>query len=435
MSFPVEVYINISYTFRKSQGGILNIFLILLSVIIMAGYYIISSPSQRIIEHETEYAIKKADLRSIAECVVSSQNAAMYGEEFDDVCVEKYEVTSQYVCMNDKYNVVPCDSEDSKSPDFNFIITTSYPLPEEEYNNMLEILEKYYPDAGTFGVFMNPNLMSAGSVANRSIPERIISAARLQKGQLMYLMQYKIPDQTIDYPLVDGSGIECPGGTMKTFRFGRWQCVEYNYKISCTGDTIWDPDLLDCVADESRRPLCANNQTAVLIEDIWECVDPFSDQVCSDNMVARLNYSTLTWECVEDPNATKNVKKCDNIARAPQMRGAVGATLRVRSVSCTDCETAIVDEDTCETYCVPDPSKLTDPRCYDADISECSGPNRGIYFGFSAKSRFEGIAALENAKITLDRNHSQNRMFNCMDCGEGVIDTEQSVPPYTAVCN
>ena len=91
----------------------------------MAGYYVISSPSQRIIQHETEYAIKRADLRSIAECVASAQNAAMYGEEFIDVCTEKYGVTSQYICMNDKYNVVSCDSTDTKGPTYNFIITTS----------------------------------------------------------------------------------------------------------------------------------------------------------------------------------------------------------------------------------------------------------------------------------------------------------------------
>ena len=82
----------------------MNIFLILLSIIIMAGYYVISSPSQRIIQHETEYAIQQADLRSIAECVVSAQNAAMYGEEFEDTCVERYDILSQYVCMNKSYN-------------------------------------------------------------------------------------------------------------------------------------------------------------------------------------------------------------------------------------------------------------------------------------------------------------------------------------------
>jgi hypothetical protein len=98
----------------------------------MAGYYVISSPSQRIIQHETEYAIKKADLRSIAECVVATQNASMYGEEFTDPCVERYEIISQYICMNDSYNIVSCDSETTKAPDFNFIITTSFALPETE---------------------------------------------------------------------------------------------------------------------------------------------------------------------------------------------------------------------------------------------------------------------------------------------------------------
>ncbi len=400
----------------------------------MAGYYVISSPSQRIIEHETEYAIKKADLRSIAECVVATQNSSMYGEEFSDPCVERYEITSQYICMNDKYNIVSCDSESAKVPEFNFIITTSFSLPEQEYNNMLEILERYYPDAGTLGVFINPNLMSAGSVSNRAIPQKIIDAAKLKNGQLMYLMQYTIPVRHIDYPLVDGSDIVCPMGTMKTFRFGRWQCIDYNYKVSCTGDTIWDPDIMECVADETRKPLCSNNQTAVMIDDIWECIDPFSDQTCSDNMVARLNYTTLTWECVEDPNTAKKIKKCDNIARAPRPRGGTGATLRVRSVSCTDCETAIIDEETCETYCIPDVTKLNDPKCYNGDVSDCTGVNRGLYFGFSQKSRIDGIRALENETVILDRYHSQNRMFNCMDCGDGEIDTKNSISPYTAIC-
>lgn len=400
----------------------------------MAGYYIMSSPSQRIIQHETEYSVKKADLRSIAECVVASQNAAMYGEELIDDCVERYEITSQYICMNRSYNIVSCDAETGKAPTFNFIITTSFPLPVSEYNNMLEILEQYYPDAGTFGVFITPDLMSAGSISRRSIPQKIISAANLTDGQLTYIMQYKIPEATIEYPVVDGSDIECPSNTMKTYRFGRWQCIEYNYKTSCTGDMIWDDLSMQCIADETRKPLCSNNQTAVMIDDVWECVDPFSDITCDLGTIARLNYSTLTWECVEDPNSVKSARKCDNIAKAPRARGGLGATLRVRSVSCTDCETAVVDEDTCETYCIPDINKIYDKTCYSDDVSECSGPNRAIYFGFSPKSRIDGIEALANVTITLDTEHSQNRKFNCMDCGMGEIDTKNSIFPYTAIC-
>ena len=400
----------------------------------MAGYYVISSPSQRVIQNETEYSIKKADLRSIAECVISAQNAAMYGEDFDDDCVEKYEIISQYVCMNKSFNIVSCEAESGKTPAFNFIITSSYALPVEEYNDMLDVLEQYYPDTETFGIFKKPHLMSAGAVSQRTISEKIINAAQLVDGQLVYVMQYKIPNETIDYPVVDDSSINCPANTAKAYRFGRWQCIEYNYKTACSGDTIWDEIAMQCVADENRKPLCSNNQTAVLIDNIWECVDPFSDKNCPDGMIARLNYNDLEWECIEDPNAPKKVKKCDSIAKTSQLSGGVGATLRVRSISCTDCETVIVDEDTCDTYCIPDPTKLNDSKCYASSLEECSGPNRGIYFGFSPKSKIDGITELAETGVILDKNHSQNRMFNCMDCGIGEIDTEKSVFPYTAIC-
>lgn len=400
----------------------------------MAGYYMISSPSTRMIHQESEYAIKRADLRSIAECVVAAQNAAMYGAEFVDDCVARYEISSQYICMNKSYNIVSCDMESGKNPNFNYIITTSYALPVSEYNNMLEILEKYYPDAGTFGIFVNPNLMSAGSLSRRTIPNKIITAANLQDGQLTYIMQYKVPEITIDYPMVDNTDIECPPDTIKSYRFGRWQCIQYNYKTSCTGDTIWDADAMECVADDTRKPLCSNNQTAVLIDDIWECVDPFADKTCPPGMIARLDYNELVWECVSDPNADKTIKKCDNIARVQNIHGGIGATLRVRSVSCTDCERAVVDEETCETYCIPDADKINDEKCFQTPLDECVGPTRGVYFGFSLKSRIDGIDELSDAVIELDNTHSQNRMFNCMDCGDGEIDTEKSIFPYTAIC-
>ncbi len=399
----------------------------------MAGYYLISSPSQRIIEHETEYALKKAELRSIAECVISEQNAVMYGETFTDVCVERYGITSQYICMDAKYVVMPCDSKTGKPPVYNFIITTSSELPESEYNRMLDILEQYYPEAGTLGIFIKPDLISAGSISKLTIPNKIIESAKLQNGQLVYIMQYTIPEETIDYPVVDGSDLVCPAGTMKTYRFSRWQCISYNYKVSCLGDTIWDSDLMECVADETRKPLCANNQTAIMIDDVWECVDPFADKTCPNGMIARLNYNDLEWECIDDPNTTKTVKKCDKIPRvSTSHRG--GATLRVRSISCTDCEQIYVDEETCETYCIPDPAKLRDVKCYAGNPDDCSDSSHRIYFGFSSKSRIDGITVLQDKNVILDRNHSQNRMFNCMDCGESEIDTEKSIFPYTAVC-
>ena len=36
--------------------------------------------------------------------------------------------------------------------------------------------------------------------------------------------------------------------------------------------------------------------------------------------------------------------------------------------------------------------------------------------------------------VPFDKSHSQNRRFNCMDCGDGIIDTSRSLPPYVIVC-
>ncbi|MCQ2574651.1 MAG: hypothetical protein MJ156_00920 [Alphaproteobacteria bacterium] len=402
----------------------------------MAGYYIISSPSQRIMNQETEYAVKKADLRSIAECVVSAQNTVMYGDEFTDKCAEKYSVTSQYICMNSKLSIVDCDSKGGKAPDFNFIITTSYALPQNQYNNMLEILEQYYPDAGTLGIMQNNELLTAGSVTKRAIPAAIIKTGEITDGQLIYIMQYTIPEEPINYETYDETNdILCPAGTLKTYRFGRWQCIGYNYKTSCPGDTIWNSDTMECVADESKKPLCATNQSAVLVDDVWECVDPFEDKTCPTGMTARLNYNELQWECVEDPTIKKIVKKCDlsKIKTVSNIKNS-GATIRVASNSCTDCEKLVVNEDTCESYCVPDPTKLSDPKCYNSDVSACSGSSMAIYFGFNPNTNINTIPELNGQAIPIDTKHNQNRKFNCLYCVDSIIDTENSVFPYTAIC-
>jgi len=415
----------------------MNIFLILLSLFFMAGYYIISSPSQRIIQQETEYSVKKADLRSIAECVVSTQNAVMYGEKFIDKCVETYNVTSRYICMNSKLSIVECDSADGKAPDFNFIITTSYVLPQNQYNNMLEILEQYYPDAGTLGIVENGEILAAGSITKRTLPAAIVKSGEISDGQLIYVMQYSIPDEQVNYATEDAEAAEivCPAGTVKTYRFGRWQCIGYNYKVACTGDTIWDSDKMECVADDSKKPLCATNQSAVLVDEVWECIDPFEDKTCPQGMIARLNYNDLEWECVNDPTIKKDIKKCDLTKIKTLFKNkTIGTTARITSISCTDCEKLVVNEDTCESYCIPDTTKLTDPKCYAGDISECSGPSRSIYFGFSTNTDTSNISALNGYEIPIDSEHNQNRKFNCLDCVDKYIDTENSVSPYTAIC-
>ena len=76
-------------------------------------------------------------------------------------------------------------------------------------------------------------------------------------------------------------------------------------KTSCGGDMVWDYGTMECVPDESRKPLCAGSQTAVMVDEIWECISPFADKHCPGTMIARLNYDTLEWECVEDANVAQ----------------------------------------------------------------------------------------------------------------------------------
>ncbi|MBR2342141.1 MAG: hypothetical protein IKA73_01610 [Alphaproteobacteria bacterium] len=412
----------------------MNIFIVILAILFMAGYYVMDAPSQRMREHETQFAVNQSDLRSVAQCAAAVHNAKMKGLEFDDICVEMNYIISENICMDSRMNNTACEIVNKKKPAYSYIITATGILPEEDYNNMLEILEKHYPDAGTFGIFQNGKIISGGTSNKRTVPAKIMSKMGLQDGQIVYLTQYDIPDNQYEYETPMDDDIVCPTGTVKAYRFGRWQCSGYNTKTNCAGDKIWNSDLQECVPDESRKPLCGGNMTAVMVDDIWECVSPFIEKNCPANMVARLNYNTLEWECVSDPKYTQDTKKCDVITQAA-VYGAMGATLRVPRSSCTDCETMLVDNETCTATCVPDPTKLNNERCYPGSVRTCSGSTRAFYFGFPSQEYISGVDAVKNIIVPLDKRYSQNRKFNCMDCGERGIDMGRSLPPYVVVCN
>ena len=63
----------------------MNIFLILLMSLFMAGYYMFFAPNTRVVEQETDHAIVVSDLRSIAECALAVHNAKITGNTFDDI--------------------------------------------------------------------------------------------------------------------------------------------------------------------------------------------------------------------------------------------------------------------------------------------------------------------------------------------------------------
>ncbi len=411
----------------------MNIFIMILVALFMAGYYIIDSPSQKIQEHETEYAIEKSDLRMIAQCAAAVHNAQIKGTTFEDVCVQQNNITSQFICLDSKLGLTKCEIVRNKKPAFSYIVTATAPINDAQYNGMMEILESEFNDAGTFGIFNDNVIMSGGTSTKRIVPKSIIEKMELTPGQLVYLTQYEIPDTLTEIAINITEDITCPVGTVKIYRFGRWQCTGYNTKTNCGGDMVWDSDLMECVPDESRKPLCANNQSAVMVDSVWECISPFPEKSCPDKMVAQLNYNTLEWECVGDPSNIQTIKKCEHI-RYNAAYGVAGATLRAPQTSCTDCEKMIVDNETCIARCVPDETKITDPRCYNGNVSECGGPTRALFFGFPNRE-YVNQSGIDGINVPFGAEYSRNRRFNCKDCGETGINTEKSKPPYVVICN
>lgn len=411
----------------------MNIFLIMLMSLFMAGYYMFFAPNTRVREQETERAIVVSDLRSVAECTIAVHNATIAGGVFDDVCVAQNDIKTSNFCLDSRGSMAQCDGDGSKRAVANFIVTTTAPLDISDYNNMMEILEQSFATSGSFGLFQDGFIMAGGTTSKRTVPDAVQKQLNLENGQLVYMTHYENPGAGKVFTVTGGENIVCPAGTNKTYRFGRWQCIGYNFKTTCGGDMMWDNTLSECVPDESRKPLCTGNQTAVMVENLWECVDPFAERQCPTGMLARLNYETLEWECVEDPTNVKPKSKC-TIPNIRVVRGRDGATLRLASTSCTDCEKMLINETTCDAVCVPDPTKITSPSCYPGRVSECSGPSRALYFGFPNAAYVANVTDVANLEVPFDGLHSQNRKFNCFECPTGIIDGSRSVAPYVAVC-
>ncbi len=395
------------------------------------------APNTRVVEQETDHAIVVSDLRSIAECALAVHNAEIIGNTFDDICVEQNQIKAERVCFDSRFAITDCSSDGSNRPNYSFIITTTGAINTSDYNEMMDILEKNFATNGIFGIYQDGIIMTAGTGAKETLSKSMTDKLGLENGQLVYVTHYDIPDPERVFTENVVEDITCPTGTQKVFRFGRWQCAEYNIKTSCGGDQIWDASTMECVPDESRRPLCAGVQTAVMVDGVWECVAPFGEYKCPGDKIARLNYETLQWECPEDfasdTDASAN-GKCQ-LPGPRFVRGRGGATIRVVANDCTDCEKAITDEETCTVTCVPDPEKLSLSSCYPGRVYDCRGSSKAFYFGFPNEEYAEKSGVVSVNEIPFDTSHSQNRRFNCLDCGKWGIDTSRSVFPYVAVCN
>jgi hypothetical protein len=432
----------------------MNIFIMILVFVFMTGYYLIDSPGQRVGDESIRAAMRNTDVHSVLDCVARAHSSAMELDsagkvntmqtlEYDNLsCVEKYNVKSIKLCADERRIVSACAPQRTGKAIGNFIVTIANTPDDKDANLVLKTLAKDYGAAPNFGLVVASDerafAIVSGNGHRRQIPNSIANAANLQNGQIIFITQYSLLSsanrETAEQYVED---ITCLFGEQKVWRFNKWECMTPSPVEICTGDKIWDSNTETCEMDVSRRPLCGGNQTAVEVDDLWMCIDPTPTRVCPDGTMASLDYITMEWYCSVPSESSARQGKCRDVIIAK--RPAVGGTLLKPTSLCNDCERMIIDKNTCNAVCVPDETKLRNSACY-PQASQCRGAARAFYFGFPADEKYlanatEFLPALNDVEIHLDGMHSQNRKFNCLDCGAGGrIDNHRSLPPFVAVC-
>lgn len=431
----------------------MNIFIMILAFILMAGYFLIDAPSQRVHDDGIESAIRMADIKSILSCISRQHSNAIDIDNKKRVnaneilnteiqpCTEKYNVQTIKICADDHRQVSNCAPERDGRVIENYIITTADINNKTDTNYILKSLSKEFNSIGNFGIITAERAdtfsILSGNGYKRDIPKSISSLKEIKDGRLIYITRYSVPfnQNTIIQTASDIEDITCMNNEQKVFRFGKWECQTETPPVLCTGDTIWDSDSESCEIDPSLRPLCATGQTAVDIDDVWQCIDPTPIAQCPDNTIAQFDYTNMKWVCSSP--IIENTSKCQTVTIA---KGHIlGGTVLKPANVCNSCEKMILDEETCDVACIPDETKITDSDCYQ-NYSECSGNSRAFYFGFPGDAEYEAkarenLSQLSGITIPTDVIYSQNRKFNCLDCGTGgTINQELSVLPFIAVC-
>ena len=474
----------------------MNIFLLFISMFIMIGYYIISSPSQKLEEQEPEYVIQQSDARSIVDCVISKQNSVMVypAHTLDKPCVDRYGITSKYYVFGENNTSLAdgdpndgagewYDSTLTGTQSFYIITTTGEPLTDDQRGSTLEVIGKYYSSMGTLGIYDGTSIVTPG--ANLDVPNAVKndSDLGLTNGDIVYFMQYNIPDYAD--PIPDEEHPEkkiCPPGFTPTLHFGVWKCDPTTVQRYCQDGADWNLDTGECVPNANfhcsgcpdNDNIC-NYKQLVKIDDTWVCLDPpenIIENPCDGVKV--LNANTLKWECTpldSDDANTCETKLASYVWSTYHAYGddnqplPYGLTMTIRTISCGRCEKPFLkiepdsdnpDVNTCELYCVPDTSKIDTQTCFTGNPACCTGNQHGIYFGFTSDSKIEDLnlknssgTTIDNVNGTLgddgsfledtgilDDQHKQNKKFNCMECtGYATINSDTSISKYTAFCN
>ena len=494
----------LSYHFGRVQGGKMNIFLLFLTTLFMIGYYMLYSPSQQVTNTGTEDVVKMSDLRAIAECVIGMENAMMNseGEEYKNTqpCVGRYGVDGDYVCAKDTdggiTKEVLCTEGD---PEYNFIVSYSAPLTVDDYGPMLDIIEKYYQDKGTFGIYEDNKLL-APSVSGHIDINPVISGTdsenpRLENGKLVYVMQYKIPYSDAE-PVNPDDPEECnPPKILMTTADGESVCVTPDTPVSCDMDgyvldengvcvlleegectkleKICKEQTNNCVKEAIEQGMCTeeaqcleNRICSELIPDCdsmtcrtpgdLECPEGTSPSVYTDE-----NTGETQIECIPNITNDEPTVHCNAsqyvFTLQPLQPGATIQSIPRRG-RCGPCEKIGGSRYNPETQnwdvlCIPDFTKMARPACNDAEIDDCvpsptasescycHDDNKRLYFGFAADFdpqclEYAGTEDSVLSSVLLSVNPPQIRDGR-WHCMEcpNGVDELASVWPYIVVCN
>ena len=478
----------------------MNIFLLFLTTLFMIGYYVLYSPSQQVNNTATEDVVRMSDLRAIAECVIGKENAMMNSEEYNDPCVERYKVSGEYVCANEKPDGTIVEVLCSEGePEYNFIVSYSGfdILTVDDYGPMLDIIERYYQDKGTFGIYENHKLLTASSSGNVEVNSVIYGTdsnnARLQGGELVYVMQYKIPWTQEEIPDPEDPDSCVPPSVLMTID-GETVCAVPNppsescnmdgYVLNADGECV---PLGDSECDELKR-ICqkaceeAGKPDDCLIPDcenmtcieLFECPSGTSQVVLTDEEYEECIQEHTDQECKCIPNITGDdpTVQCSDsqyVFTLSQITHQTGGTMQrhiPRRGNCGPCERIggsryNPDQQAWESICVPDVTKIALPTCNDADPTSscvpalvdscyCNDSTHTMFFGFQTGSDLQciqDVSPVWSSSVTsgvlnlqeqiaqhLPPQNQQDGKWHCMECPNGV-NTDESVWPYIAVCN
>ena len=426
----------------------------------MIGYYVMTSPSQNLSNTQTDNVMDLADLRSRAECVVAKQNAIIDGKDYDDECVNLYNVTGYSFCVNTSNTVTEtCDENDNI-----YVVTKSCAIDGDKYGNMLKVLELFYQESGLIGIYQDSMLLTVNSSGPQAVNDVIINPSELQKdgdGCLVYIMNNKIPSG-YQQPTPTNDPDNCPSMTKPIRRYGRWWCVPQSVQTACGGGEIWVPSLAACVSEQpiENEVECTEIEVTTT-EKVLQCcstntntgeeecvVTPLENVVCAPcpndvDSVLNPNFVSKTFDCI-CPESEEDLNNCEDVRFITRNNSnIVGRTATVKIAPCNICERPIFKD--CELKCIPDTTKLDSRSCYNGDPNQCKESAQcGIYFGFPTGYTFGGIKDdAENAIsdaifekfmefLPLEK---RDRKFHSLDCRDyGGLNTDWTVRPYTAVC-